>query len=330
MRLAVAVALTVAGACAAQAQPVAKSAGATGAFPARPMRLLLGYTPGGTTDYVARTIAQKLNDYTGQAVPVDNRPGANGTIAAQMAARAAPDAHTLLFSTHGHSAIAAAISGARLGFDPFKDLAPIALLVNSTQMIVAHPGLNVKTIPELVKLAKTRPGELSYGSTGVGTPNHLGIELLKHMAGFEMNHVPYKGGSQMAVDLTGGRVHAALNSMITVMPFVKSGKLVPIAVGTLKRSPAMPDVPTVAESGYPEYHVSTWYGLFTSAGSPRAAINTLNALTNKALADPQVARLFVTQGVDPLGGTPEELGKLLREDYERWRRLLTVTKLKVE
>ena len=308
------------------AQPAAKP----GAYPVRPMRMLLGYTPGGTTDYVARTLAQKLTDYTGQAVPVDNRPGANGAIAAQMAARAAPDGYTLLFSTQGHSAMAAAVSGARLGFDPFKDLAPIALLVQSTQMIVVHPGLNVKTIPELVKLAKARPGELSYGSTGVGTPNHLGMELLKHMAGIEMNHVPYKGGSQMAVDLTGGRVHATLNSMITIMSFVKAGKMVPIAVGTLKRSPVMPDVPTVAESGYPDYQVSTWYGLFTTAGTPRGVINTLNALTNKALADAQVARLFVTQGVDPQGGTPEELARTLRDDYERWKKLLAVTKLKVE
>lgn len=327
MRIALMLALTVVCTGTVQAQTTAKSAGA---FPTRPMRLLVGYTPGGTTDYVARTLAQKFTDYTGQAVPVDNRAGANGSIAAQMAARATPDGYTLLFSTQGHSAIAAAVSGARLGFDPFKDLAPIAHLVNSTQMIVVHPGLNVKTVPELVKLAKARPGELSYGSTGVGTPNHLGIELLKHMAGFEMNHVPYKGGSQMAVDLTGGRVHAALNSMVTVMPFVKSGKLVPIAVGTLKRSPAMPDVPTVAESGYPDYQVSTWYGLFTTAGTPRAVVNTLNALTNKALTDPQVAKAFVTQGVEPQGGTAEELGKLLRDDYERWKKLLAVTKLKVE
>ena len=294
------------------------------------MRMLLGYTPGGTTDYVARTLAQKLTDYTGQPVPVDNRPSANGGIAAQTVARAAPDGYTLLFSTQGHTVLPLALLGAKLQFDPFKELAPIAPLVYSTQMIVAHPSLNVRSIPELVKLAKARPGELAYGSTGVGTSNHLGIELLKHMAGIELAHVPYKGGSQMAVDLTGGRVHLTLNSMITIMPYVKSGRLIPLAVGAAKRSPAMPDVPTVAESGYPDYQVSTWYGLYTTAGTPRNLINTLNGLVNKALTEPQVAKSFGSQGAEPLGGRPEDLTKIMRDDYERWRKLIAAAKLQIE
>jgi tripartite-type tricarboxylate transporter receptor subunit TctC len=310
----------------ASAQPVAKPV----VYPAKPMRYLVGYTPGGTTDYVARTLAQKITDYTGQPVPVDNRPSANGAIAAQMTARATPDGYTLLQSTSGHSAIPAAVMGSKLSFDPFRELAPIVPLVLSAQIIVVHPGLNVKSIPDLVRVAKARPGELTYGSAGVGTPNHLGIELLKHMAGFDMTHVPYKGGSSMAVDLASGRVHLALNSMITLIPFVKTGKLVPIAVGTAKRSPAMPDLPTVAESGYPDYQVSTWYGLFTTAGTPRAHINTMNALVNRILAEPQIARLFSSQGVEPQGGTPEDMARLLRSEYERWKKLLAATKLKVE
>lgn len=299
-------------------------------YPNRAIRLVNPYSPGGTTDLVARMISARLTETWKQQIIVDNRPGAGTNIGNEIVARAAPDGYTLLFSTQGHTVLPLALLGAKLQFDPFKDLAPIAPLVYSTQMIVAHPSLNVRSIPELVKLAKARPGELAYGSAGVGTSNHLGIELLKHMAGIELAHVPYKGGSQMAVDLTGGRVHLTLNSMITIMPYVKSGRLWPLAVGAAKRSPAMPDVPTVAESGYPDYQVSTWYGLYTTAGTPRNLINTLNGLVNKALTEPQVAKSFSSQGAEPLGGRPEDLTKIMRDDYERWRKLIAAAKLQIE
>lgn len=307
-----------------------QNANPAAAFPLKPMRMLVSYTPGGTTDLVARTVGQKITDYTGQAVAVENRPSANGIIATQAIARSAPDGYSLLFSTSGHTSVAMALLGSKLPFDPFKELAPIALLVLSTQMIVAHPSLNVRTIPELIKLAKARPGELSYGSVGVGSSNHLGMELLKYMGGFEMTHVPYKGGSQMSVDLTGGRVHAALNSMVSILPYIKTGKLVPLAIGAAKRSPALPDLPTVAESGFPDYNVSTWYGLFAPAGTPREVIAKLNVEINKALSDPQVVKLFTTQGVEPQGGTPEDLAKLMRDEYERWKKLIIATKLQTE
>ncbi|HTE16650.1 MAG TPA: tripartite tricarboxylate transporter substrate binding protein [Burkholderiales bacterium] len=311
----------------AAAQPSAKPAIH---FPLKPMRIMVSYTPGGTTDMVARTVGQKITDYTSQPVSIENRPSANGVIATQAIARSAPDGYSLLFSTSGHTSVAAALLGPKLPFDPFKELAPITLLVLSTQMIVAHPSLNVRTIPELVKLAKSRPGELSYGSVGVGSSNHLGMELLKYMGGFEMTHVPYKGGSQMSVDLTGGRVHAALNSMVSILPYIKAGKLVPLAIGAAKRSQAMPDLPTVAESGYPDYNVSTWYGLFAPAGTPREVIAKLNAEINKALIDPHVVKLFTTQGVEPQGGTPEDLARIMRDEYERWKKLIVATKLQAE
>lgn len=300
------------------------------AFPAKPMRLMVSYPPGGTTDLVARTVGQKITDYTGQPVTVENRPSAGGAIATQAIARSAPDGYSLLFSTSGHTSIAVALHGTKLPYDPFKELAPITLLVLSTQMIVAHPSLNVRNIAQLIKLGRARPGDLIYGSAGMGTPNHLGMELLKYMGKFEMTHVPYKGGSQLSVDLTSGRVHVALNSMVSILPYVKNGKLVPLAIGAAKRSKALPDVPTVAESGFPDYNVSTWYGLFAPVGTPREIIARLNTEVNKGLADPQVIKLFTTQGVEPQGGTPEDLAKIMLEEFERWKKLIAAAKIQVD
>ena len=300
-------------------------------FPSKPLRVIVNYPPGGTTDMVARTINNKVGEYNNVSVVVENRPSANGTIGSQLVARSPADGYTLMFTTAGHTAIPFAIEGDKLPFNPIKDFAPITMLVQSTQMIVVHPALNVRTVKEFVALAKSKKsGEFSYASAGIGTPNHLGVELMKFMAGFDMTHIPYKGGAQAVLDLSAGRVQLMLNSMVSILPFVKSGKVIPIAVGAAKRSRTMPDVPTMAESGYPDYEVSTWYGMSAPAGTPRDVIMKLNADMNKALLDPQIQAQFAKQGVEPDGGTPEALGKALREEYERWKKLITVAKNQME
>jgi len=300
-------------------------------FPSKPIRVVVNYPPGGGTDLVARTVNNKLGDYNNVTVLIENRPSANGTIGSQLVARAPADGYTLMFTTAGHTSIPYAIEGDRLPFNPLRDFAPISMLVQSTQMIAVHPSLNVRTLPEFVKLAKARPaGELSYASAGIGTSNHLGVELLKFMAGFDMTHVPYKGGPQAVLDLTAGRVHLTLNSMLSLLPHVRSGKLTALAVGASKRSRTVPDVPTVAESGYPDYEVSTWYGMSAPAGTPREIIMKLNADMNRALQEPAVLAQFAKQGVEADGGTPEALGKAMRDEYERWRKLIAAAKIQLD
>lgn len=300
-------------------------------YPSKPIRVIVNYPPGGTTDTVSRTVNLKVGEYNNVPVTIENRPSANGVIGSQLVAKSAPDGYTLMFTTAGHTALPFAIEGDKLPFNPLRDFAPITMLVQSTQMFVVHPSLGVRSIPELVKLAKSKkPGELSYASAGIGTPNHLGMELLKFQAGFEMTHVPYKGGAQAVLDLAAGRTHMMLNSMVSIMPFVTSGKVLPIAVGAAKRSRTMPDVPTVKEAGYPDFEVSTWYGMSAPAGTPRPIIMKLNADMHRALNDAQIQAQFAKQGVEPDPGTPEEFGKALRDEYERWRKLISVAKIQVE
>ena len=209
-------------------------------------------------------------------------------------------------------------------------IAPIAKLGAITQLLVVHPSLGVKTVPEFVKLMKANPGKYSYGSAGTGSPNHLGVELLKYTAGFEMLHVPYKGGAQTVPDLVAGRIQFMLNAMVALAPFVKSGKIIPIGVGTAKRSPAMPDVPTVAEQGYPDYESSTWYGMFAPPALPRDLVMKLNGIFNDALKQPDIIKSFMAQGAEPAGGTPEDLAKMMRSEYERWRKVVVAAKIEVD
>lgn len=315
--------------CAAGIAMVSQLAAAQ-AYPTKTVRIIVNYTPGGPTDLVARTVGVKMGEILGQTFVVDNMPSANGAIGTQAAARAAPDGYTLLFTTAGHTAVVAALYSERLPFDPFRDIAPISLLVNSTQIIVVHPSLNVKTIAELVKLAKAKPGQLNFGSVGVGSPNHLGIEMLKSMAKIDMVHVPYKGTAPAMQDLLAGRVQLMLNSMATVVPFIKSGKLVALAVGTTTRSPAAPDVPTMLESGFPGYEVSTWYAMFAPMKTPAPIIGRLNTVINQVLADPQISKTLASQGAEPAGSTPEFVAKLMRDEYGRWKKVIAEAKIVVE
>ena len=300
------------------------------AYPSKTVRVVINYTPGGPSDLVARTVAARMSEILGQSFVVDNMPSANGAVGTLAVVRAAPDGHTLLISSAGHTSLVAALYSEKLPFDPFRDMAPVGMLLSSTQMIVAHPSLNVKTIAELVRMAKSKPGQINYGSVGVGSPNHLGIELLKSTAGIDMLHVPYKGTAQVMQDLVAGRVQLMLNSMATVVPFTRSGKLVPLAVGSPARSSAAPDVPTMIESGFPGFEVSTWWSMFAPLKTPAPIIARLNSVTHQVLADPQLAKTFSAQGAEPAASTPEFVTRLMREEYDRWRKVIADAKIVAE
>ena len=299
-------------------------------YPTKPVKIILNYAAGGPSDLVGRAMAAKFTEMLGQTFFVENMVSATGAVGTQAAARSAPDGHTILFSTAGHTALALALFGDKLGFDPFRDLTPVGRIVDSTQMIVAHPSLGVKSIPELVKLAKAKPGQINFGSVGVGSPNHLGIELLKSMAGIDLVHVPYTGTAPVMTDLMAGRVQLMLNSMGTVIQHVRSGKLVALSVGTTARTPAAPEVPTMEELGYKGFQVSTWYAFFLPLKAPAAIITRLNTTLNQALADPQLAKVFAPQGFDAAPGTPEAVTKLMREEYERWKKVIAESKIVAE
>ena len=297
------------------------------AFPVKPVKFVVNYTPGGPADLVARTVGARMGEVLGQSVVIENMPSTNGAIGSVAVARAAPDGYTLLFASAGHTSLVAALYRERLPFDPFNDFLPVSMVDETPQMIVAHPSLKVHNAAELVQLAKAKPGQLNYGSVGVGSGNHLGMELLKVMARIDMVHVPYKGTTPVMQDLLAGRVQLALNGMATVVPYVKSGKLIAIAMTTRKRSPALPDVPTMIEAGYPGFDVGSWHALLAPLKTPAPVIARLNAATNQAASDPQVVKALAAQGVEPEGSTPEFVAKLMRDEYERWRRVISEARI---
>lgn len=299
-------------------------------YPVKPVKFVVNYTPGGPADLVARTMGARMGEALGQSVVIENMPSTNGAIGSVAVARAAPDGYTLLFASAGHTSLVAALYRERLPFDPFNDFLPVSMLDETPQIIVAHPGIKVRTIAELVQLAKGRPGQLNYGSVGVGSGNHLGMELLKAMARIDLVHVPYKGTAPVMQDLLAGRVQLALNGMATVVPYVKSGKLVALAMSTRKRSPALPDVPTMIESGFAGFDVGSWHALLAPLKTPAPVIARLNAAAHQAASDPQIVKALASQGVEPEASTPEFVSKLMRDEYERWRRVITEANIVAE
>ena len=304
-------------------------ADAAQAYPTKPIRLVIHFPPGGPTDIVGRAVAQKLTEAWGQQVIVDNRPSAGGIVGVEAVVRSNPDGHTLLFATGGSMSIAPAFNP-KLPYDVFKDLAPVSLVVINPQILVFHPAFPPNSVKDLIVLAKSRPGTINYASVGPGSPNHLGMEMLKSMAGIDMVHIPYKGTAPALTDLLAGQVSLMFNSMPSVLPQVKSGKLKGIAVGSAKRSPAVPDIPTVAESGVPGFDYVTWYGLFAPAATPKAIIAKLNAQVVSMLAEPELAQRLVVQGADPQSSTPEGLARYMREEHERWKKVITSAGIKAE
>lgn len=299
------------------------------AYPAKPIRIIVHFPAGGPTDIVGRAVAQKLAEAWGQQTIVDNRPGAGGILGTDLVVRAAPDGYTLLFATSGSMSITPALNS-RLPYNPFKDLAPISLVVINPQILVLHPSLPAHSVKELVSLAKTRPGQINYASVGPGSPNHLGMEMLKAMAGIDMLHVPYKGTTPALTDLLAGQVSLMFNSMPSVLPHVTAKKLRGIAVGSGKRSPAAPDIPTVAESGLPGFEYVTWYGLFAPAATPRDIILKINAEVVRMLAAPELAQRLASQGAEPATSSPEQLGKYMLEQHERWKQVIQSAHIRID
>ena len=315
--------------CLLTAMLIMASAAPAQTYPIRPIRWVVTYPPGGPTDVVARAIGAKLTEAWGQQIVIDNRAGAGGVIGTDIAAKAVPDGYTLLFGTSAGLTINPALNS-KLPYDAVKDFAPVSLLVLNPQILVVHPAVPGNSVKELVALAKARPGQLNYASVGLGSPNHMGMELLKALTGIDIVHVPYKGTCPAITDLLGGQVQVMFNSMPSVIPLVASGKLKGLAVGSVQRSPAVPDIPTVAEAGVPGFENVTWYGMFAPAKTPHDIIVKLNKQVVQILASPEMAQRLASQGAEPRSSTPEELTKFMRVESERWKKVIKTAGIKVE
>jgi tripartite-type tricarboxylate transporter receptor subunit TctC len=289
-------------------------------YPLRPIRMIVAYPPGGGTDQVGRVMAEQLSQTLGQQVVVDNRGGATGNIGTELAARAVPDGHTLLMGNVAPNAVNVSLFK-KLAFDPVKDFSPVSLVAITPNILVAHPSVPVKSIKELVALAKAKPGTLNFPSAGVGSSSHLAGELLKSLAGIDMVHVPFKGGGPAMVATISGEVQIMFATMPAALPHVKSGKVRPVAVTTAKRSQAMPDLPTIAESGVKGYDAATWYGLLAPARTPKPVIDRLHADTVKILGGPTRQRLEA-QGFEPDGGTPAAFSAYIKSEIAKWAKVI--------
>lgn len=290
-------------------------------YPSRPIRFVVGFLPGGPSDTIARVVGGKLAEALGQPVVVDNRAGAGGNLSAEIVAHAQPDGHTLLLGTGGPLVILP-ILGRKANFDPDRDFAAVSRLGNSMSIIAAHPTFPAKNIQELIALAKAKPGEINYASSGVATANHLAAELLSSMAGIKMTHVPYKGSGAALPALIGGQVKLGFGPLLPAIPHVKAGRLKAIGVTGAKRSPAAPDIPTVAEQGLPGYEVNSWYGVFVPAKTPKSAIARLHKELTAVLKAPDVTERLSRDGVDAEASTPAELDALVRAERKLWSKVI--------
>lgn len=294
------------------------SAGPTAAqsYPSKPVRLLIGFSAGGGTDIVARGLAPRLSEQLGQQVIVDNRPGANGMIAAEVAYKAPPDGYTLLVAP-GNYVFAQAMD-AKQSLDMTTAFAPVSLLAATPLLAAVHPSMPIANIRQLITVAKTHPDKLSYASGGIGGSGHLGVELFKSMTHVKMVHVPYKGNGAAIADLIGGQVPLCFCTLPSVFSHVKAGRLRPLAVTVAKRTPFAPEIPTIAESGLPGYEMSQWYGLLAPAGVPGSAIDRLNAEVAKALTQADVRTRFAAEGAEPVSSTPQEFGRFYKAEIAKW------------
>ena len=291
------------------------------AYPERPVRMLVGFAPGGGTDTTARAIAQKVSAALGQQLVIDNRPGAAGNIAAAIVAKADADGYTLLMGTIAALAINPTLYG-NLPFDPIRDFAPITQAVNSTNVLVVHPSVNATDVKGFIALAKANPGKILYGSSGIGGAGHLAGELFCSLAGVKMTHVPYKGGGPVMIDLLAGQVQSVFATAATAMPHMRSGKIRALGVTTLKRAGMLPDVPTIAEQGLKGFDANNWYGVLAPAKTPRPIIDKLNAEIVKALQDPEIKKNLFNQGLDPAPTTPEEFGAYVKSEMTKWAKVV--------
>jgi len=289
-------------------------------FPTKAVRLVVPFPAGGGTDILARPLAQKLHEAWGQSVFVDNRAGAGSTIGNTLVARAAPDGYTLLLTSASLSVVPAIYRN--LPYDTIKDLAPIALLMHTPYVLVVHPSMPIKSVEELVRLAKAKPGQIIYGSAGAGTITHFTVELFRSLAKIDILHVPFKGGAPSLLALMSGEVHMVMNVMPEVLPHLRAGgKMRALGVSSAKRMEVTPELPTVAEAGVPGFESVVWFGLLAPAGTPHAIIAGINPEVNRILRDPELLGYFRNIGLGPLRGTPEALGEQLKREIERWARV---------
>jgi tripartite-type tricarboxylate transporter receptor subunit TctC len=302
-------------------------AAAQGGYPAKPIRLLVGFATGGGQDIAARIVARKLTEEWGQSVIVENRAGANGIIAAETAAKAVPDGYTLHVFTINDTINAGM---RKLAYDATRDFAAITRLSNVAYVVVVHPSLPVKTLQELIALAKARPGQLTHGSSGSGSGIHLATELFKSMAGIDIVHVPYKGTGPALVDLMGGQIQLYFSTMSSATPHAKTGRIRPLAVTSERRSPIFPQVPTVAEAGLPGCEAGSWNGIVAPARTPDAIVTILNREIVKMIKAPDVMELFSSQGADPGGSTPEEFARFIKSEIEKWSRVVKTVGIRAD
>jgi len=297
-------------------------------YPAKPVRMIVPYAAGGPLDDAARIVGQRLTEIWGQAVVVDNRGGAGGSIGADVVAKSAPDGYTLLLGNAGPMTINPSLQKA-LPYDPQRDLAPITLVSASPMVLVVHPSLPVKSVPDLVRFAKTRPGKLNYASAGIGNLQHLGMESLQTMAGIRMNHVPYKGAAPAFIDLISGQVELMFANIIGVLPHVKSARVRAIAVSTAKRATVLPDIPSVAEI-YPDFDVNGWMGIFVPATTPREITAKLHEDIVKVLMRQDTRERLASQGAEVVAGTPEQLSAFVRRESAFYAKIIQSSGIKTD
>jgi len=298
-------------------------------FPSKPIRIIVPVVPGGASDMLARLVGQKISESFGQPVIVENRPGAAGIVGASAGAKAAPDGYTLTLASAGFMAVNPSLY-ANLPYDPVKDFAPVSLLVKAPLLFVVNPKVAASSVGEFIKLAKSSPGKFSIGNGGAGSAQHLGGEQFTSTAGIRATHVPYKGSAPATTDLLGGVIDAQLDNMVTLLPYVKAGTLRALAVSSSKRSPLLPDVPTIAEAALPGFDAGTWYGIVAPAGTPKDVLDRLNHELHRVLALPEVQDKLNAQGLEPTGNTQAEFAAMIRADIAKYAKIIKAAGVTVD
>lgn len=297
-------------------------------YPSKPIRMIVGFAPGGGTDVTARAVVQEMSDSLGQRIVIENRPGANGVIGAELAAKSPADGYTILMVNIGHTVNPA--MHPKLPYDTIRDFAPVTLVAMLSNVLVTHPSLPPKTFPEFVRFAQTRPAAIHYGSGGHGASSHLAVELLKKTASIDLVHVPYRSGGQSTAAILTGDVAVSFNTIPSAVPHVNAGRLRAIGVSSLQRSASLPDVPTIAEMGYPGFSASGLAGLVVPAGTPSDAIDRLHAAVVNVIKLPELQERFVKLGMDVVGNLPAEFEEYIKADMDKWNRLVSELKLTVQ
>lgn len=315
--------------CCVAALELAGHAGAQPAYPSKPIKIIVGSTPGGGPDIMARAIGQKLNEALGQPVIIDNRPGAGGIIGSEIAAKSPPDGYTLMMANAGSHAVNVSLYP-KLGYDPVRDFTPVSLVSTAPNVLIVHPSLPAKNVRELIALAKTRPGDLSFGSGGNGSTAHLSGELFRALAGLNLVHVPFRGAPAAVLGVSSGQVALAFPNLPPALPAMRSGKARALGVTTSARSSSAPEVPTIGESGLPGYEATAWYGVLAPAGTSRDIVMKLNAEIVKSLRSDEMKQRIALDGGDVVGSTPEVFGEVIRNDIAKWAKVVKLSGARID